>query len=152
MNLTEKQITNFWNKINIQSKEECWNWGGCKIKTGYGCVMLNGKIEKAHRVSYYLKHGDIPEDMYVCHTCDNPSCVNPDHLFVGTQKDNMQDMISKGRACDRKGTANPKNKFTEEQVIAIRNDDRPYSQIAKDYNTNKSRISEIKLYKTWRHL
>lgn len=76
----------------------CWIWGLRVDKQGYGRINFNSKTEQAHRISYKAFRGDIPNGMCVLHKCDNPTCVNPDHLFLGTKKDNVQDMILKGRA------------------------------------------------------
>lgn len=91
----ERMIAAFLERVETHGL--CWVWTGGKTIAGYGSCYMNGEYEKAHRVSYRLNKGPIPEDMIVMHTCDNPSCVNPVHLKIGTQKDNMQDMIKKGR-------------------------------------------------------
>lgn len=86
----------FWSKV--EKTDTCWIWGGNKNQDGYGLFYpLSKKTAQAHRFSWSLINGPVPDGLYVCHKCDNPSCVNPDHLFVGTQTDNMRDCKNKGR-------------------------------------------------------
>lgn len=85
----------FWPRIT--KSDGCWIWPGAKNADGYGDVAILGTKRKAHRLAWEVTKGPIPEGLFVCHKCDNPPCVNPDHLFVGTNSDNMRDMSSKGR-------------------------------------------------------
>ena len=88
-------MDNFWAKV--KKTGECWGWIGAKSDYGHGIFRFNGKNVRAHRLSLEMSGTSVPDDMVVCHHCDNPSCVNPAHLFVGTQRDNMSDMTQKGR-------------------------------------------------------
>lgn len=94
----------FWSKVD-QVEDGCWLWQGTMLRQGYGCFKIAGKMHKAHRVAYTLVMGVIPSGLLVCHHCDNRSCVRPDHLFLGTTKDNVQDAKKKGRLAtgDRSG-------------------------------------------------
>ena len=87
----------FWSKV--KKTPGCWSWLGSKDSNGYGRIMIRerGGSKLAHRIAYEIVNGEIPSQMHACHKCDNPSCVNPDHIFIGTAKDNLQDMSKKGR-------------------------------------------------------
>ncbi len=130
---------------------DCVEWGKARFKTGYGKVTMGGGTKYAHRVAYELEHGPIPNGMVVMHSCDNPPCVNPDHLSVGTRADNMRDMAEKGRArsVPRPGESNPFSRLTWEQVEGIRADERPHRAIAADYGVHQTTISRVKRRDTW---
>ena len=109
----------------------------------YPRAKWGDKYHLVHRLSYTFHKGAIPEEMCVCHTCDNTFCINPDHLFLGSHKENMLDKCKKNRSF---------TKLNTEQVIAILNDKRKQKDIAKDYNVSQTTISEIKTKKLWRHI
>lgn len=114
----------FWEKVNKNGPfiidTPCWEWTGSLTK-GYGYIGINNctKNEYAHRLSWIMAYGEIPDKLHVLHKCDNSKCVNPDHLWIGTNKDNQQDMIRKGRhnPVSFPGQSNPSAKLTNEQVI-----------------------------------
>ena len=113
-------IVEFEKRINKDAPNGCWLWMWGKNSKGYGYTGPMGKTRGAHRVSYELYKGEIPHGMLVCHKCDNPSCVNPEHLFVGTQSDNIMDASSKGRLFIMRGSSHPGSKLTEKDVIEMR--------------------------------
>ena len=125
------------------------------MRTGYGQFNArNGRIMTAHRFSYQLHKGEIPDGLFVCHTCDNRACVNPDHLWLGTCAENLADMRRKGRAviADRKGEANGQCKITEGDAMLIRSSAESLSILAKRFGLTRTAISNIKNGKSWRHL
>ena len=130
----------FLNKLDRSG--ECWLWKGTTDKDGYGKVMINYRSWKASRAAWHLLVGPIPEDMLVLHKCDVPSCCNPDHLWLGTQSENIRDMDSKGR----RGKRTPA-KLTDEQVREIRKDARSQKTIARDYGIAQQTVSKIQLGK-----
>ncbi|AUR93199.1 HNH nuclease [Vibrio phage 1.185.O._10N.286.49.C2] len=116
-------------------------------------TLSNGVSIGAHRLAYIAKYGEIPDDMLVCHKCDNRACVNPDHLFLGTPQDNMTDMVNKGRSLV--GERNPKNHLTEADVMNIRRmyyDGKSANVLGKEFNTTQHYIYNIVWGKVWTHL
>lgn len=114
-------IKRFWKYVKIT--QGCWEWSGYIGAGGYGVISSDdGKLMKAHRLSWSIKHGPIPDGLKVCHKCDNPKCVNPSHLFLGTQSDNVQDCKKKGRISNRPqpGESNPMSRLTNKQVLDMR--------------------------------
>ncbi len=140
---TEKAIARFLAKV-IKEQNGCWIWVGAKGGGGrYGSVAIAGRVLLAHRGSWFLFRGE-PGDMNVCHTCDNGMCVNPDHLFLGTQRDNVHDMETKKRSnhprCEKHGRA----KLTAEQVAIIRlRGSESVSSLAMEFNVAQPSIRRI---------
>lgn len=111
-------IEDFWKKVELIPFHSCWEWTKGCTEDGYGQFKIEGVSYKAHRFSYELRFGPIPKDMQVCHSCDNPSCVNPDHLFLGTAKDNIKDCVNKKR--NAFGEKNWKSKLSDLEVNEIK--------------------------------
>ena len=140
----------FWSKIKLGALDDCWEWTAGK-RNGYGRFWMNGKMVSAHRAMLQFVGREIPDGMHVCHHCDNPSCVNPVHLFVGSPADNTQDMIHKKRI-DRRGERNNLAKLCNEDILLIRSLNQPAKSIAKFFDMSKSSIERIRSRKTWSHV
>ena len=142
----------------INKTDNCWLWVGGKNKAGYGTFHLGKGKQAAHRVSYQLHIGPIPEsDEYhktsVCHKCDNPSCVNPDHLFLGSHSDNMKDMVKKERNIGYKsGGENINSSITDEIAKEIKYGNFSYSKRPKHIDIGKSAFYSIRRGETWKHI
>lgn len=135
------------------NEKGCWIWTASKLKAGYGKIRNHYKHLLAHRVSYQINNGEIPPGMFVCHSCDNPSCVNPAHLFLGSRADNEADKVAKGRQI--KGESHHKSKLNDSEVLEIRKrikDGETCRGIAKIYNVDFTLISLIGRGKIWKHL
>ena len=117
-------IARFWSKVNKNAENGCWVFTGAKHDWGYGIFYVDEKrrLVRAHRFSYWLHFGPYPKDKFVLHKCDNPPCVNPDHLFLGTQLDNVRDCLSKSRfrSAPHDGMNNPNRKLNELEVKAVK--------------------------------
>lgn len=145
----------FWSRVNVS--DGCWTWTGATDVRGYGRVRLPGGRAhfRAHRISFFLATGVDPNDLLVCHSCDNPPCVNPDHLFLGTVADNVADMLSKGRhrTVGQSGENNPNATLTDADVARIVSrfgDGWTNTQIGAEVGVSHAMISRIRLGKSWR--
>jgi hypothetical protein len=145
----------FWSWVLTGNPNDCWEWQGCINDNGYGIFWYKVVI-RSHRFSYLLNKGPIENGLCVCHKCDNPSCVNPEHLFLGTQGENMKDMMTKGRAVAPKGENHSFAKLTESQVKEIRekyaSGNYLQRQLCIEYNISQAAISAITRRKIWKDI
>lgn len=163
MFITDSQIRNLKARLVID-EDGCLIWTGAKFRFGHGQIKIGSvknntrKLEATHRVAYFLEHGELPRGGVVRHSCDKPACCLPDHLVPGTQQDNMDDMVARGRSTgncrDNRGEGNPSAKLTWEEVRAIRRE--PVTATNVDlgikYGVTHSMISAIRLNKSWKEL
>lgn len=140
-------VARFYSKVKVSDEFHCWEWLGNVTHDGYGRFGAIGEVFVAHRMSYMLFHGAIPEGLLVRHKCDNPKCVSPFHLETGTHTDNARDRVIRGRSAA--GERNGMAKLTEVQVMKIVHDPRPYKEVAKDYGVHTDMIGKIKRGRTW---
>lgn len=155
--LSRRLVDFFWSRVSIPDDLwRCWEWTGRQDERGYGRMRSDdGGVYRAHRFSFVISNAQVPDEMCVCHECDNPSCVNPMHLFLGTQKDNIDDMIRKGRDKKSHGEGHPSSKLTDIDVKFIRHwHSCGYSngEICDHFPVNDRSISNVVLGKTWKHV
>jgi hypothetical protein len=136
----------------LNSDTGCVEWVGSRNTGGYGHLMVHGKLRTAHRVAFEIAHGPLPEGAHVLHRCDNPSCINPEHLFLGTHCENMADMKTKGRNISFQGERHACARLTEEIVVRIRQDCRRHPEVAADYGVSRSTVAMIRRRKIWKHV
>lgn len=144
-----------WSKVKFPSRigtDECWNFCGFRDKDGYGEFQVENKHYRAHRLSYELNSGPIPDGLYVLHTCDNPSCCNPSHLFLGSQLDNIRDMVKKGRRAQARGEEHSSSKLTSQQALYIRLSTESLRVLANKFGVTQGTIGHIRAGRTWKHL
>lgn len=143
----------FWSKVH--KTEHCWIWTAGTDQQGYGRIGIGGRrepVERAHRVSWFLRHGTMPS-LCVLHKCDNPPCVNPDHLFLGTRTDNAEDKVAKGRATGPTGTANARTKITADIAATVYRRVQQGEQmkiVAADIGLTPPAVRDIVRGVTWR--
>ena len=139
----------FWPKVDIRGPDDCWPWMA-STACGYGQIENNGRVLRAHRVVWELVNGEIPTGTCCLHHCDNPRCVNPSHLFLGTQADNLRDAAEKGRTA--RGQDHGNAKLTNEDIQHIRSRLRhghPQGEIASELGVSLTTISSINTGRGW---
>lgn len=149
----------FWDRVARQTvinDNGCHIFTGHKDECGYGRIKGEGdKLVRVHRAVYQRHHGEIPSNIVVCHKCDNPACINPDHLFAGKQAENIADMDSKGRRITLRGSTRPLAKLREENIPHIRSrlsDGESCASIARDYGVSEGLIRHVKKGRNWSHV
>ncbi len=176
--IPQEQINRFWSKVRISGQQECWEWQGGIGHNGYGLCRINGRTIRVHRFAYTVTYGPIPDGMNVCHACDNRKCVNPAHLWLGTQAENIKDCIQKGRQPHPKGIGNPRlvspgvgfgsgvgfgtgpdnanNVLSAEQVAEIRSryasGGVSHEDLAQQYGVARTHIGRIVRRQVWKWL
>jgi hypothetical protein len=148
-------VDRFWAAVTPRGIEECWLWHGTINPNGYGTIYCLDRVMGAHRVSWLIHAGEIPDGMFVLHRCDVPACVNPAHLFLGTPAENVADMIRKGRGADRHGISTGKIKLTPLGVQTIRwavAHGKTHRVVAADFGISRSNVGLIVSRKAWEHV
>lgn len=151
----------FYLRVDVkEDKDSCWEWKGC-LSHGYGRFKFKTKLYLSHRAAYILEHGEIPDGLFICHKCDNRKCCNPNHLFAGTQSENMIDCVAKGRLVYPVGQRfkngdTPANKKTSDDIVlqikqrlseGVR-----IIAVAKEFNEKVHFIQEISANRTYKHV
>lgn len=160
MHVSEVAKTRFWAKVDKTPghgpQGECWLWMGWRDKDGYGGVKIEQRSYRAARIAYVLTYGYCPDGLLVCHHCDKPPCVNPDHLFLGTSRTNRHDCISKGRTRPAVGEKTGGAKLSETDVLKMlelyRSGQRTQYQLSREFNIGQSQVSGIVRGQAWKHL
>lgn len=153
--LSEVMQKRFYAKFLVHPRTRCWIWTGAKAHCGYGILTdpITKRPKRAHRWSWIFHHGEIPAGMKVLHKCDTPACVSPEHLFIGTQLDNIRDMVSKGRGNLPAGEKHPYAKLTESEVKEIRSmKGQTQAEIARRFNIRQDTVSRILSRKIWKYV
>lgn len=144
----------FWTKVDKRGPDECWPWTARVSSWGYGQIISppgpKQTVLTASRVSFEIHNGPIPSGMVVCHSCDNPRCCNPAHLWIGTHKDNCADRNRKGR--QSRGLTRPGVKLTPEKVLAIRASEKDNAMLAAEYGVAPAYVWALKAKMYWKHI
>lgn len=154
----QKIAERFLDKIEFEPMSGCWLWSAAvkDKRSGYGAFRMRGRVIRSHRVAWNLFVDAIPDGLCVLHKCDTPSCVNPDHLFIGTPKDNSDDCIRKGRDSNLRGVNHGMAKLTEAEVIKIRQEYQPIrgslANLGRKYGVTRQQIFLIINNKKWKHV
>ena len=145
------RLSRFWEKVN--KTDGCWEWTAFRNRNGYGRFQFaDGHPVNAHRFAYEITYGPVSLNLFVCHKCDNPTCCRPDHLFLGTPKDNMADCVAKGRINRTfrvRGHDVNTSKLTKEQALTIYNSHESGPVLASRYGISKEAVNMIKTGKNW---
>ena len=142
----------FWEKVTRAAPDQCWMWAASKNAKGYGTIGVDYSSRLAHRVAWELETGPIPDGAVICHHCDTPGCVNPAHLFLGTQADNVADMRAKGRNNGPRGERCHTAKLNENDVREIRASTLKNAELARRHGVTGSMIAAIRHRKSWKHV
>ena len=145
-------LTRFERNYIPEPNSGCWLWTAACDSNGRGHMRLNGRTEVASRIAWFLHKGEIDAGLYVLHRCDNGLCVNPAHLFLGTQADNVADCEAKGRGRHPYGAANGQAKLDGERALMILNDPRSLRVIARAFGVSQTTVCNIKARRVWRHV
>lgn len=151
---TKNQIDRFYRSYSIDDNTNCWHWIAHKYKNGYGRMNVGKKQCLSHRFSWVLYGNNLQTGRVICHRCDNRDCVNPEHLFQGTQSDNLNDMKEKGRSCfgEKNGMAKLPIRYVKLIRIIHRFGDFKISEIADFFNVSKSCVQSIVSRSKWKHI
>lgn len=152
--MSARTIEDVWARVQRGGADDCWPWTGSVDRDGYGKMKV-GALRRAHRIAFYAATGTDPTGYFICHTCDNPPCCNPAHLYRGTALDNNRDIHRRGRWCDRKGARHPLAKLSEADVLAIRRlraEGVLVRSIAQQFGVASSTISLVVSRSRWSHV
>lgn len=146
----------FWDKVNKKGKFDCWEWEGATGRLGYGQFKYKGENKRSHRFIFSYFFDINLEEKHILHNCDNPPCVNPQHLYIGNHEINMRDKSIRNRMSDRRGENNNFSELSEEDVEEIYKkrhiDNKPLKEISDEFNTSVGNVSDIINDKTWTHV